>query len=133
MKHADASRRSLERTFGHAGMTPVALDFSEAGKELWGGWAGSTVRAQAPPVTRELDALFAAVWMEPATDAPRAVLADVLTEQGDPRGEFITLQLARAQGTSTPPGGSERRRCSWRTSKPGETPRVTRRETQLSY
>ena len=105
----NARTGSLERTFGHAGLMPVALDFSEDGKELWVGWDDSTVRgypvrAQAPTVTRDLDALFAAVWKEPANDAPRAVLADVLTEQGDPRGEFITLQLARAQGTSTPAG-----------------------------
>jgi uncharacterized protein (TIGR02996 family) len=46
--------------------------------------------------TRE--ALFAAVWADPQADQPRMVLADWLTEQGDPRGEFIALQLARAAG-----------------------------------
>lgn len=39
-------------------------------------------------------ALFAQVYANPDDDAARAVLADLLTEQGDPRGEFITLQLA---------------------------------------
>lgn len=44
------------------------------------------------------DALFAAVYAAPFDDGPRAVLADHLLEQGDPRGEFITLQLAKLRG-----------------------------------
>lgn len=44
------------------------------------------------------DALFAAVYANPYADAPRAVLADHLLEAGDPRGEFITLQLAKQRG-----------------------------------
>lgn len=39
--------------------------------------------------------LFAKVYADPTDDAIRAVLADLLTERGDPRGEFIALQLAR--------------------------------------
>lgn len=39
-------------------------------------------------------ALLAAIIDNPDDDAPRAVYADWLTEKGDPRGEFITLQLA---------------------------------------
>lgn len=38
--------------------------------------------------------LFEAVWNAPEDDAPRAVLADALTEAGDARGAFITEQLA---------------------------------------
>jgi uncharacterized protein (TIGR02996 family) len=34
-----------------------------------------------------------AIYAAPDDDAPRAVFADWLTERGDPRGEFITLQL----------------------------------------
>jgi uncharacterized protein (TIGR02996 family) len=41
---------------------------------------------------RDDGALLAAVWAAPADDAPRLVYADSLTELGDPRGEFITLQ-----------------------------------------
>ena len=41
------------------------------------------------------DTLFAAVYAEPDSDAPRAVLGDALLADGDPRGEFIQLQLAR--------------------------------------
>lgn len=36
--------------------------------------------------------LLEAVWLEPENDALRLVLADVLQEEGDPRGELITLQ-----------------------------------------
>jgi len=45
--------------------------------------------------TRDASALLADIYAHPTDDAPRLVYADVLTEQGDPRGEFITLQLAR--------------------------------------
>lgn len=39
-----------------------------------------------------LDAIRAA----PADDGPRSVLADLLTDRGDPRGEFIACQLSGA-------------------------------------
>jgi uncharacterized protein (TIGR02996 family) len=57
---------------------------------------------------RDVPALFAAVYADPDDDGARSVLADALQELGDPRGEFITLQLMRG-----------------RTGKP------TRRETSL--
>jgi uncharacterized protein (TIGR02996 family) len=38
--------------------------------------------------------LFAEIAANPADDAPRQVLADHLLERGDPRGEFIALQLS---------------------------------------
>ncbi|MBL8915349.1 MAG: TIGR02996 domain-containing protein [Archangium sp.] len=41
----------------------------------------------------DANALFAAVYADPDADAPRAVLADLLASAGDPRGEFINLQL----------------------------------------
>lgn len=41
----------------------------------------------------QLEALYAAVFAAPQDDGPRLVLADALQEQGDPRGEFIALQL----------------------------------------
>lgn len=49
-------------------------------------------------MTRDTAKLFAAVYANPDADAPRSVLADALQEAGDPRGEFIALQLARARG-----------------------------------
>ena len=43
--------------------------------------------------TRDTTSLEAAVYAAPSDDAPRMVLADALLEKGDPRGEFISLQL----------------------------------------
>jgi uncharacterized protein (TIGR02996 family) len=57
------------------------------------------IEAHLAQVTRRDPAeLFAAVYANPDDDGPRAVLADLLQEQGDPRGEFIALQLARGRG-----------------------------------
>jgi uncharacterized protein (TIGR02996 family) len=42
--------------------------------------------------------LFDAVYANPDDDGPRAVLADFLNERKNPRGELITLQLARKNG-----------------------------------
>ena len=43
------------------------------------------------------DALLAAIYADPDDDAPRHVLADALIDRGDPRGEFISMQLARGR------------------------------------
>lgn len=43
------------------------------------------------------DALHAAVLAAPDDDVPRLVYADWLTEHGDPRGELIAIQIARAK------------------------------------
>jgi uncharacterized protein (TIGR02996 family) len=48
-------------------------------------------------VTPDEDALLAAVIANPDDDEPRAVYADHLIEHGDPRGTFISLQLALAK------------------------------------
>lgn len=45
---------------------------------------------------------MAEVWSAPLDDGPREVFADWLLERGDPRGELITLQLARARGPAAP-------------------------------
>lgn len=47
-------------------------------------------KATAP---RTEGSLLAAITAQPREDAPRLVYADFLLEQGDPRGEFITLQF----------------------------------------
>jgi uncharacterized protein (TIGR02996 family) len=49
-------------------------------------------------VTRSLADLVADVYANPDDDAPRAVLADALLEQGMPQGELIQLQLAEERG-----------------------------------
>jgi len=45
------------------------------------------------PDTRNVVALLDAVYADLASDAPRAIYADALQDAGNPRGEFITLQL----------------------------------------
>ncbi|MBL8956574.1 MAG: TIGR02996 domain-containing protein, partial [Myxococcaceae bacterium] len=49
--------------------------------------------------SKTAEALLADVYAAPDDDAPRRVYADFLLERGDPRGELITLQLARPVGT----------------------------------
>jgi uncharacterized protein (TIGR02996 family) len=49
----------------------------------------------------DMKALFEAVYTSPDSDAPRHILADALQETGDPRGEFIALQLAEAASPAT--------------------------------
>jgi predicted Zn finger-like uncharacterized protein/uncharacterized protein (TIGR02996 family) len=53
-----------------------------------------------PPVRPDplLEALYEQVWAAPDDDAPRSVLADHLTERGDPRGELLAIQLAEPDG-----------------------------------
>lgn len=51
--------------------------------------------------------LWDAVYSAPVADGPRRDLAEALEAQGDPRGEFIRLQLARSAGDS--PGRREQR------------------------
>ena len=49
-------------------------------------------------------ALLEGVLAAPDDDRPRLVYADWLTEQGDPRGEFIAIQCARARLPLDAPG-----------------------------
>jgi uncharacterized protein (TIGR02996 family) len=65
-------------------------------------WAGRgrpdrvRLQAEAPEPRRELEArLLQAVLAAPLDEGPRQVLADWWLERGDPRGQFVTLQLAR--------------------------------------
>ncbi len=53
--------------------------------------AGAVTHQGAPSIRD----LFEAVWADPSSNEPRHVLADRLQEAGDPRGDFIALQLAR--------------------------------------
>ena len=47
---------------------------------------------------RTIEELLAEVHADPDDDGPRLVYADALLERGDPRGELVALQLARARG-----------------------------------
>jgi uncharacterized protein (TIGR02996 family) len=42
------------------------------------------------------------VYAHPDDDEPRLVYADFVTEKGDPRGEFIVLQIEASRRTLTP-------------------------------
>ena len=46
--------------------------------------------------------LWQAVFASPDDDPPRLVLSDSLQEQGDPRGEFIALEVREARGQASP-------------------------------
>ncbi|MBX3229465.1 MAG: TIGR02996 domain-containing protein [Labilithrix sp.] len=97
-----ASIAVLSAGAGHA----ESIVYSADGTELFAGCVDAVVRAFAVPrqakATREsLAELLELVWADPADDAPRAVVADLLIAEGDPRGEFITLQLDRARGTTS--------------------------------
>lgn len=50
----------------------------------------------ATPWPAQAQALLDQIRAAPSDDAPRLVLADLLSELGDPRGEFIARQLAGA-------------------------------------
>lgn len=50
-------------------------------------------------MTTDPQVLLAEILARPDDDEPRLVYADWLTQQGDPRGEFITVQCALATGT----------------------------------
>src|SRR5262245_53925383 len=58
--------------------------------------------APKPPLRAD-PALLANVVAHPSDDASRLVLADKLSEAGDPRGEFITLQVLLSQRGLSPP------------------------------
>ncbi len=63
-------------------------------------WAALAARTQRPAPSNDHDgpALLEQVWREPDRLEHRLVYADWLTERGDPRGEFIALQVAAASG-----------------------------------
>jgi uncharacterized protein (TIGR02996 family) len=58
----------------------------------------------APTPSQNGPALLAAIYADPASDDARTIYADLLSGEGDPRGEFIQLQLQRAHGTATEAG-----------------------------
>jgi uncharacterized protein (TIGR02996 family) len=65
-----------------------------AGPEARAGWQRLGQRWSASrPVASGGQAMLEAIYREPDRDEPRLVYADWLSERGDPRGEFITLQL----------------------------------------
>jgi uncharacterized protein (TIGR02996 family) len=68
---------------------------------VWRPLEGASTTTASPTADPELTALFERVAQVPDDDAPRLVMADLLLERGDPRGEFLSLQLAQAAGDSS--------------------------------
>lgn len=72
------------------------------------GWYSELAAARDPePVTSpgvqmDPDAIFEQICAAPADDGPRRALADLLKDRGDPRGQFIALQLDVASGKDDP-------------------------------
>ncbi|NTX11665.1 TIGR02996 domain-containing protein [Myxococcus sp. CA056] len=99
--HVDRIRAGLEAAKDaelHADDVKVLAGFDAALQEA------------APPRPRnaaDAEALLAQVLAKPEDDEARAVLADVLLEQGHPRGELIALQLEAARRPLT---AAERKR-----------------------
>jgi uncharacterized protein (TIGR02996 family) len=58
----------------------------------------------ARPGAASAESVLAAVLADPMNDELRLIAADKLSETGDPRGEFITLQFQRANGTQSREG-----------------------------
>lgn len=92
----------LEKAYGK-GVPSLSADDAKllaevvAAAKKSGGGAAATKEGNRKNVEQALRE----VYERPADDAPRLVLADLLQEQGDPRGEFITLQFLRRDGKSS--------------------------------
>ncbi len=96
---SDADREDDLRT-QHARPADVTLD--AAARALIERLGGQLARED-----ESGESLLAQVFADPASDAPRAVYGDWLVARGDPRGEFIALQLARR--TRAPDAAAVRR------------------------
>ncbi|NVB84988.1 MAG: hypothetical protein HOV81_41860 [Kofleriaceae bacterium] len=90
---------------GHSVYTPLYRPAERAFEQLERRSAEPALLALAAQSTtprRALDELWAQHRAHPGDLEHRAVLADALTAANDPRGEFITAQLAIASGHGTP-------------------------------
>ncbi|MBM4781372.1 MAG: TIGR02996 domain-containing protein [Archangiaceae bacterium] len=88
----------LERAFARAVETLEPVEVTATAEEKKSLDAVVKAFAAAKPKKtvggKDEQSLLAAIYANPADDAPRHVLADLLQEKNDPRGEFIALQLA---------------------------------------
>jgi len=65
-----------------------------AGAGAAGGAGAAAADADDEPELEQTDALLAAILAEPDNDEARRIYADLLAERGEPRGDFIHLELA---------------------------------------
>ncbi|MFO0594428.1 MAG: TIGR02996 domain-containing protein [Myxococcaceae bacterium] len=100
----DQARDHLEEQVGAPAQTPAAVRKLAASVRLAPTAGDSPRLTQAPKKKGPLNekALYEAVYANPDDDAPRTVLSDFLIEKGDPRGEFISLQLKRTSTQAEP-------------------------------
>ncbi len=98
------SKAALVRAY-FAEALPPAADAIETAAHLGSADTRATARALTAAIAKptangrgDVDALMAECLAHPDDDGPREVLADVLLEREDPRGEFIALQLRAARG-----------------------------------
>jgi uncharacterized protein (TIGR02996 family) len=101
------SRRQLRGAIASLEATPIRRLRAEHRATLAG--IDARARAQRARDVRGAE-LLAAIHADPDADAPRLVYADWLSSLGDPRGEFITLQVERA-GAGAGTRASERERA----------------------
>lgn len=93
----------LERAFARAVESMKPLDSTATADETKAldavvkAFARPGATPKAPGRAKDEQSLLAAIYASPADDAPRHVLADLLQEKNDARGEFIALQLAGDQ------------------------------------
>jgi uncharacterized protein (TIGR02996 family) len=90
-------RAAFDRIVAKLGVPPEPTPAERAELELLeksigGGKSRPPLKPKSKSAQTE-EALLAAIYDAPDDDAPRRVFADLLTERGDPRGEFITRQL----------------------------------------
>jgi len=90
----------LERAFARAVESMKPLDSTATADEkkaldaVVKAFARPSATPKAPGGAKDEQSLLAAIHSNPTDDAPRHVLADLLQEKNDARGEFIALQLA---------------------------------------
>lgn len=112
-----AERVARQRAPGSAAHPAAAVRARQIFEPLWLEWldrlptapsltptmrgAVEALAVQGRAGTDAAEALLRAAHEAPGDDAPRQVLADALTERGDPRGEFLSLQFAQARGEAT--------------------------------
>lgn len=97
-QHADDSITEAVKAPGlpeelHALKLPKPVPLSKQDAARW--------TIDKPPPRHDAAAMLQAIHDAPDDDAPRSVLADLLQERNDPRGEFIALQLREARGEAS--------------------------------
>jgi uncharacterized protein (TIGR02996 family) len=83
----------LQKQFA-AAIAKLPAAFPASDETKWKKELAALPAKKVSPGAKDEAGLFANVYANPHDDAPRLVLADFLTEKGDPRGEFISMQFA---------------------------------------